>query len=102
MTETQTHTADGAVQVYPQFYVYNGQMAADFSNDLFNVGSGALESGANGTIDSYFSGSSLVTVAGPGTEELHIYAFGYDSDRSAGSYTLDSLSVVAVPVTTAS
>ena len=93
------------VQIFPQFFVYNGALNPTpptghwWDNDLFNVGSGALESGQNVTIDSYYSGSGLVTVAGPGSEELHIYAFGYDSDRGAGSYTLDDLTVTAVPVT---
>lgn len=87
------------VQVFPQFFVYNQTLTAAFTGDEFNVGSGALESGQNNQIDSYFSGSGLVTVAGPGSEELHIYAFGYDSDRGVGSYTLDDLTVTAVPVT---
>jgi hypothetical protein len=90
--------ATGAVEVFPQFFVYNQVKNPAFTGDEFNVGSGALESGANNNIDSYFSGSGLVTVPSGG-ETLHVYAFGYDSDRSAGSYTLDNLSITAVPVT---
>ena len=66
---------------------------AAFTGDLFNVGSGALESGVNANIDSYFSGSGEVTLATATT--LHVCAFGYNSDRGAGSYILDDLSVTA-------
>lgn len=89
--------ATGAVQVFPAFYVYDQPISSTWAGNLFNIGSGALESGANGTIDSYYSGSGLVTVTAG--EVLHFYAGGYDSDKSPGSYTLDSLFVVAVPVT---
>lgn len=91
----------GDVQIFPQFFVYNQTKNANFTGDEFNIGSGSLESGANANIDSYFSGSGLVTVPS-GSETLHVYSFGYDSDRGQGSYTLDSLSVVAVPVAVAS
>ena len=87
----------GSVQVYPNFYVYNQVISSTWAGDEFNLGSGALESGANSNIDSYFTGSGLVTVSAG--EELHFYAGGYDSDTSAGKYTLDDLNVVAVPVT---
>lgn len=80
----------GAVQVFPQFFVYNGAAKADFSNDLFNVGTGALEPfGTNH--DSYFSGSAVVTV--PAGSVLDVYAFGYDSDKGAGSYALEAASL---------
>lgn len=82
------------VQVFPQFFVYDQAANAAFSGDLFNVGSGALESGGHVTIDSYYSGSGVVTLTGATT--LHVYAFGYDSDTGAGSYALDDLTVTAV------
>lgn len=82
------------VQVFPQFFVYDQAVTAAFSGDLFNVGSGALESGGHVTIDSYYSGSGVVTLAGATT--LRVYAFGYDSDTGAGSYALDDLTVTAV------
>jgi hypothetical protein len=44
-------------------------------------------------IDSYFSGSGVVTVPAGG-ETLDIYAFGYDSDTTGGSYAMDDVSVV--------
>ena len=90
----------GAVEVFPQFFVYDQAANASFTGDLFNVGSGALESGSNSQIDSYFSGSSEITLKQATT--LHVYAFGYDSDRSAGSYTLDDLSVTATHINTGS
>jgi hypothetical protein len=83
--------------VFPQLFVYNGVALADFSNDLFNVGSGALQNTASNTIDSYFSGSGVVTVKGS-AETLHVYGFGYDSDKSAGSYTLETASITVVRV----
>jgi hypothetical protein len=82
------------VQVFPQFFVYDQAANAAFAGDLFNVGSGALESGGHTTIDSYYSGSSVVTLTQD--TSLHVYAFGYDSDTSAGSYQLDDLTVTAV------
>jgi hypothetical protein len=85
-----------AVQVFPQFFVYDQAANADFTGDLLNVGSGALESGGNVNIDSYYSGTGVITLADATT--LHVYAFGYDSDRGAGSYQLDDLAVTALPI----
>lgn len=81
--------------VFPQFFVYNQPANSDFSGDLFNVGSGALEQAtaaelASDPIDSYYSGTGEITLSVKTT--LHVYAFGYDSDTGAGSYTLDDLS----------
>ncbi|HEY2079283.1 MAG TPA: hypothetical protein VGH53_23375, partial [Streptosporangiaceae bacterium] len=81
--------------VFPQFFVYDQPANSSFTGDLFNVGSGPLASN-NTTIDSYFSGSGEVTLSSDTT--LHVYAFGYDSDRSAGTYTLDDLSVTATHI----
>jgi hypothetical protein len=82
------------VQVFPQFFVYDQAANAAFAGDLFNAGSGALESGGHVTIDSYYSGSAVVTLASD--TDIRVYAFGYDSDQSAGSYALDDLTVTAV------
>ena len=90
----------GAVSVFPQFFVYNTTANAAFTGDLFNVGSGALEDGANSQIDSYYSGTATITLTADTT--LHAYAFGYDSDRGAGSYVLDDLSVTATQITAGS
>lgn len=87
--------------VFPQMMVYNGPVNSSFTNNLFNVGSGALELPTNAEvsnsdlIDSYYSGVNVVTVPAGG-ETLDFYAFGYDSDTGSGSYTLDSASVTAV------
>lgn len=89
-----------AVQVFPQFFVYDQAANASFTGDLFNVGAGALESGGNVNIDSYYSGSSVITLASDVT--LDIYADGYDSDRGAGTYALDDLTVTAVRLQAAS
>ncbi|MGH3273681.1 MAG: hypothetical protein ACRDNZ_05065 [Streptosporangiaceae bacterium] len=86
----------GAVQVFPEFFVYNRAANASFSGDVLNVGSGALESGVNNQVDSYFSGSGVITV--PKGETLHLYAFGYDSDRGSSHYALDDLSVTATQI----
>lgn len=77
---------------FPQFFVYNGAAAADFSNDLFNVGSGPLAQG-NATIDSYYSGTGQVTLAEDG--DLDVYAFGYNTDHGAGTFSLENLTVTA-------
>jgi hypothetical protein len=89
----------GAVETFPQFFVYNQAKNAAFTGDLFNVGAGALESGTHATIDSYYSGSDIIVVPADG-ETLHLLAFGYDSDQSAGSYVLDNLTVTATLLTT--
>jgi len=81
----------GAVDVFPQFFVYDRAKNADWLGDLFNVGSGAIESGTNSNIDSYYSGSSTIHLSTPLT--LHVYAFGYDSDTGGGSYVLENLTV---------
>lgn len=89
----------GAVQVFPEFFVYNQAKNASFTGDLFNVGAGALESGAHATIDSYYSGSDILVIPAGG-ETLHVLAFGYDSDQGAGSYVLDDLNLTATLLTT--
>jgi hypothetical protein len=81
--------------VFPGFYVYNQARNSNFTGDLFNVGSGALAQGST-SLDSYYSGSSVITLASATT--LHLYAFGYSPDKSGQSYTLDDLTVTAVPV----
>lgn len=83
---------------FPQFFVYNGAAAADFSNDLFNVGSGPLAQG-NATIDSYYSGTGQVTLASDG--DLMVYAFGYNTDHGAGTFSLENLTVTATKITLA-
>lgn len=97
---TPPASGTSAVDVFPQFFVYDQVKNSGFTGDLFNIGSGALESGANANIDSYFSGSSTVTLSQATT--LHIYAFGYDSDRGTGSYILDDLTVTTTQLTPAS
>jgi hypothetical protein len=89
----------GAVEVFPQFFVYNGpKPVSGFVGDLFNVGSGALESGTHATIDSYYSGTAQITLSANTT--LHIYAFGYDSDTGSSSYALDDLTITATSLVT--
>ena len=97
LTAKATPTDTSAVQTFPAFFVYNQALSASFAGNVMNVGSGALESGGNVNIDSYFSGSGTVTVTAPNTT-LWVYGFGYRSDRSAGSYTLDTASLTAVPI----
>ncbi|MGE5135030.1 MAG: hypothetical protein ACM32E_19245 [Gemmatimonadota bacterium] len=89
--------------VFPQMMIYNGpQTGSDFSNNLFNIGNGSLEQFTSSPlpsnlIDSYFSGSGVITVPSGG-ETLNVYAFGYDSDGGAGSYLLDGATVSVVQV----
>lgn len=92
-------TPTDGTQVFPQFFVYSEAKNADFTGDLFNVGSGALEAGTHTTIDSYYSGSNTVTLSGATT--LHVYAFGYDSDTGVGTYNLENLTVNAVQLNAA-
>lgn len=104
-TATPNATTGGAV--FPQAFIYNGQAKSDFSNDQFNVGSGALApfnaTDANDEVNSYYSGTDLLTVPAGG-ETVNVYAFGYDADHGAGSYELNSLAVstvrLNVPVST--
>lgn len=96
-TAKATPLMTSAVQVFPEFFVYDQPLTSSFAGNVLNVGSGALESGGSTNIDSYFSGSGAVTVTAPNTT-LHLYAFGYDSDRGNGAYTLDTASLTAVPI----
>jgi hypothetical protein len=94
-TPNATTTGD----VYPQAFVYNGTtIAADFSNDLFNIGSGALApynaAVPGDQVNSYYSGSTVITVPAGG-ETLDIYGFGYDSDHGAGSYEMNTATLTA-------
>ena len=73
-------------QVFPQFFIYDQVKNPSFAGDLFNVGAGALEPTSTNH-DSYYSGSTQLTLTGSTT--LHFYAFGYDSDSGAGTYALD-------------
>jgi hypothetical protein len=93
-----TPLTSSAIEVFPQFFVYDQAANPSFAGDLFNVGSGPLASNST-TIDSYYSGSTTITLATDTT--LHIIAFGYDSDTSAGSYKLDDLTVTATQLVTA-
>jgi hypothetical protein len=97
---TATPNATTTGNVFPQLFVYDGPVNASFTNDLFNVGAGALENPtptivSNGdTINSYFSGSDEITVPAGG-ETLDVYAFGYDSDTGEGTYALNSAVITA-------
>ena len=71
----------GTANVFPEFFVYNQAANPSFTGDLFNVGSGEI-------------------VVPTGGETLHVYAFGYDSDTSAGTYALDDLSVTTTQINT--
>jgi hypothetical protein len=77
--------------VFPQLFVYSGTPASDFSNDLFNLGNGALAQG-NASIDSYYGGTTQLVI--PAHGNLKVYAFGYDTDHGAGTYTAESIQVV--------
>lgn len=84
---------DGTItaSIFPQFFLYNQAANASFTGDLYNLGSGALETGPNINIDSYYSGCTTLVLSDSTT--IFVYGFGYDSDRGAGSYTLDNLTV---------
>lgn len=102
-----TPNAVTAGQVFPQVFVYNGPFDVNtqphwWSNDLFNVGAGALEDPTsaelpNDVINSYYSGFDQITVPSGG-ETLYFYAFGYDSDTGAGTYDLNDLTVTATQI----
>ena len=77
--------------VFPQLFVYSGTPASDFSNDLFNVGNGALADG-NASIDSYYNGTMQLVI--PAGGDLKVYLFGYDQDHGAGTYTAENVKVV--------
>jgi hypothetical protein len=103
---TATPNATTTGDVFPQLFVYDGAVNANFTNDLFNVGAGALENPTatilsdGDTINSYYSGQSEITVPAGG-ETLDVYAFGYDSDTGEGSYALNSAVVTATHLQTA-
>jgi len=92
--------------VFPQAFVYAGTPKSDFSNDLFNVGSGALEQATRDevtlgdTINSYYSGTAEIVVPAGG-ETLNVYVFGYDSDAGSGSYELNRATLTATALNVA-
>jgi hypothetical protein len=104
---TATPDENTTGDVFPQLFVYNGPVNSGFTNDLFNVGAGALENptptiASDGdTINSYYSGESEITVPAGG-ETLDVYAFGYDSDTGEGTYALNSAVITATHLQTAS
>jgi hypothetical protein len=104
---TATPDENTTGDVFPQLFVYNGPVNASFTNDLFNVGAGALEDPSStivsdgDTINSYYSGESEITVPAGG-ETLDVYAFGYDSDTGEGTYALNSAVITATHLQTAS
>ena len=104
---TATPNASTTGDVFPQLFVYNGPVNSGFTNDLFNVGAGALENPTptivsdGDTINSYYSGESEITVPAGG-ETLDVYAFGYDSDTGEGTYALNSAVITATHLQTAS
>jgi hypothetical protein len=97
---TATPNASTSGDVFPQLFVHDGPVNSGFTNDLFNIGAGALENPTatiltdGDTINSYFSGDSESTVP-KGGETLDVYAFGYDSDTGEGSYALNSAVITA-------
>jgi hypothetical protein len=103
---TATPDANTVGDVFPQLFVYDGAVNADFTNDLFNVGSGALEDPTptivsdGDTVNSYFSASDEITVPAGG-ETLDVYAFGYDSDTGEGTYAPNSAVITATQLKTA-
>ena len=89
--------SSASTQVFPQLFVYDQPLSSSFAGNVLNVGSGALESGTFDNIDSYYSGTGSITITGTAPVTIYTYAFGYDSDTSAGTYTLDNLTETAVP-----
>ena len=104
---TATPDANDSGDVFPQLFVYDGPVNTDFTNDLFNVGAGALEHLTlamvveDDAISSYYSGESEITVPAGG-ETLDVYAFGYDSDTGEGTYALNSAVITATHLQTGS
>ena len=100
-----TPNATTSSAVFPQGFVYDGLAKPDFSNDMYNFGSGALApynaSTPTDQVNSYYSGSSEIVVPAGG-ETLDVYAFGYDSDHGAGSYELNSATLTATALNVAS
>jgi hypothetical protein len=87
--------ASGTAQIFPQFFIYDQAKNADFSGDVCNIGTGALEPlfSSGNQHDSYFSGTCQVTVTA--TITVHSYAFGYDSDQGASTYNLEDADLTA-------
>lgn len=87
--------AHPSVGVEPNLFLYDQAKNPSFTGDLLNIGSGTLPLG-NHTADGYYSGTGVITLAQATT--LHVIAFGYDADTSAGAYNLEDTSITLVPV----
>lgn len=89
--------------VFPQImFTAGGPLAKGYATSVFNVGAGALEDPIasalpNDVINSSYSGDQLYTVTGTSPVTLDFYGGGYDSDTGAGTYTLNSATVTAIP-----
>ncbi|HEY6495488.1 MAG TPA: fibronectin type III domain-containing protein [Trebonia sp.] len=103
---TPDASTNGAV--FPQLFVYAGGPASGFTNDLYNVGAGALEDPTatilsdGDVINSYYSGTFQVVIPADGASSLNVYAFGYDSDTGTGSYALNEATLTATQLQPAS
>lgn len=84
-------------RIFPLIAIYNGVPLSNFSNDLFNLGEGALPSIA--AIDQYINGSEIVTVT---NGQIDVEGFGYDDPtRGAGSYTVEGGTITITKVVSA-
>jgi hypothetical protein len=87
----QSSTETGTV--FPVITVYDGAQKPDFSNDLLNLGEGALPSAPS--IDQYIDGSQVVKVT---NGELDIYGFGYTPGGAAGTFNFEGGTVTVLGI----
>lgn len=84
--QTTPKASGDTSQIFPQLFLYSQPKSPDFTGDVLNMSTEDQPDGTNH--NSYLNGSITVFIPDPATK-YYVYAFGYDADTGAGSYTLN-------------
>jgi len=97
--QTTPKASGDTSQVFPQLFLYNQPKSSSFAGDVLNLSTEDQPDGTNH--NSYLNGSITVFVPAPATK-YYVYAFGYDADTGAGSYTLNYVNMTYTEFASAS
>ena len=97
--QTTPKASGDTSQVFPQLFLYNQPKSSSFAGDVLNMSTEDQPDGTNH--NSYLNGGITVFVPAPATK-YYVYAFGYDGDMGAGSYTLNYVNMTYTEFASAS